>query len=67
MAVSKKVLLPTNYYISKKIQKMLILLRYKHTEIFSVRGAPKNFFTWAPQGEATPLFVFDVKFTVLNI
>ena len=34
MVVSKKVLLPTNYCISKKTQKMLILLRYKYIEIF---------------------------------
>ena len=34
MVVSKKVFLPTNYCISKKIQKILVLLRYKYIEIF---------------------------------
>ena len=34
MVVTKKVFLPTNYCISKSIQEMLILLRYKYIEIF---------------------------------
>ena len=42
MVVNKKFSSP-NYCISKKIQKMLIFLRYKYIEIFLVRGAQRNF------------------------
>ena len=34
MVVSKKVFLPTYYFISTKVQKILILLPYKYIEIF---------------------------------
>ena len=42
MVVSTKVFLPTNYCVSKKIQKVLILLRYKYIEIFLLRGPQRN-------------------------